>query len=109
MTIDLTQVILAVITLISGLLTSFLIPYLKQRLSAVQQDRLAALIRVGVFAAQQLYQSGEGTKKKAYVIQLLEQQGYAINSAEIDAQIEAELMNLKLAAGWTEHSPDSAD
>ena len=109
MTIDLTQVILAVITLISGLLTSFLIPYLKQRLSAVQQDRLAALIRVGVFAAQQLYEVGEGTKKKAYVIQLLEQQGYAINSAEIDARIEAELMNLKLAAGWTEHSADSAD
>ena len=106
MTIDLTQIILALITLISGILTSFLIPYLKQRMTAAGQERLSALIRVGVFAAQQLFQSDEGIRKKAYVIQLLEQQGYSIDSDEIDARIEAELMSLKLASGWTEHIAD---
>ena len=96
MRIDLTQVILALITLISGIVTTFLVPYLKTRMTAAQQERLAALIRVGVYAAEQLYRSGEGTRKKAYVIQLLEQQGYAIDSAEIDARIEAELTGIKL-------------
>ena len=104
MNIDLTQVILALVTLISGLLTTFLIPYLKQRLSAAQQERLAALIRVGVFAAQQLFSTDEGTRKKAYVIQLLQDEGYEINSEEIDARIEAELMALKIAAGWASTS-----
>ena len=96
MRIDLTQVILALITLISGIVTTFLVPYLKTRMTAAQQERLAALIRVGVYAAEQLYRSGEGTRKKVYVIQLLEQQGYAIDSAEIDARIEAELTGIKL-------------
>ena len=96
MRIDLTQVILALITLISGVITTFLVPYLKTRMTAAQQERLAGLIRVGVYAAEQLYRSGEGTRKKAYVIQLLEQQGNTIDSAEIDARIEAELTGIKL-------------
>ncbi len=77
MKIDLTEVILALITLISGIVSSFLVPYLKQRMTETQRERLGTLIRVGVYAAEQLYRSGEGTKKKAYVIQLLEQQGVA--------------------------------
>ena len=62
-----------------------------------QQERLGTLIRVGVYAAEQLYRSGEGTRKKAYVIQLLESQGYDIDSDVIDARIEAELTGLKNA------------
>ena len=73
---DVTQVVLALMTLISGVVTTFLVPWLKQRLNAGQRERLAALIRVGVFAAQQLFLSDEGVRKKAYVIQLLEEQGY---------------------------------
>ncbi len=92
------------LTLISGIVTTFLVPWLKQRLDAGQRERLAALVRVGVFAAQQLFRSDEGVRKKAYVIQLLEEQGYRIDSEEIDAQIEAELMALKIAGGWREHS-----
>ena len=95
MRIDLTQVILALITLISGVVSSFLVPYLKQRMTVTQQERLGTLIRVGVYAAEQLYRSGEGTRKKAYVIQLLESQGYDIDSDVIDARIEAELTGLK--------------
>ena len=95
MRIDLTQVILALITLISGVVSSFLVPYLKQRMTVTQQERLVTLIRVGVYAAEQLYRSGEGTRKKAYVIQLLESQGYDIDSEVIDARIEAELTGLK--------------
>ena len=97
MRIDLTQVILALITLSSGVVSSFLVPYLKQRMTVTQQERLGTLIRVGVYAAEQLYRSGEGTRKKAYVIQLLESQGYDIDSDVIDARIEAELTGLKNA------------
>ena len=104
MKMDVTQVVLALMTLISGVVTTFLVPWLKQRLNAGQRERLAALIRVGVFAAQQLFRSDEGVRKKAYVIQLLEEQGYKIDSEMIDAQIEAELMELKIASGWNGHT-----
>ena len=103
MKMDATQVVLALMTLISGVVTTFLVPWLKQRLNAGQRERLAALIRVGVFAAQQLFRSDEGVRKKTYVIQLLEEQGYRIDSEMIDAQIEAELMELKIASGWNGH------
>ena len=103
MRIDLTQVILALITLISGVVSSFLVPYLKQRMTVTQQERLGTLIRVGVYAAEQLYRSGEGTRKKAYVIQLLESQGYDIDSEVIDARIEAELTGLKNACRGGSH------
>ncbi len=103
MKIDVTQVVLALLTLISGIVTTFLVPWLKQKLDAGQRERLAALIRVGVFAAQQLFRTDEGVRKKAYVIQLLQDQGYEINSEEIDARIEAELMALKISAGWKNH------
>ena len=106
MKMDVTQVVLALMTLISGVVTTFLVPWLKQRLNAGQRERLAALIRVGVFAAQQLFRSDEGVRKKTYVIQLLEEQGYRIDSEMIDAQIEAELMELKIASGWNGHTED---
>ena len=106
MKMDVTQVVLALMTLISGVVSTFLVPWLKQRLNAGQRERLAALIRVGVFAAQQLFRNDEGVRKKAYVIQLLEEQGYKIDSEMIDAQIEAALMELKIASGWTGHTEE---
>jgi len=47
-----------------------------------------------VAAAEQIYNSDEGQKKKAYVISLLEKQGYTANTSEIDAAIEAAVLKL---------------
>lgn len=96
MNIDLTQIALALIALISAVLTTFVIPLLKSKLDVEngkitenQSNMLRLAITTAVTAAEQLYKSDEGQKKKAYVLSLLEQQGYPINSSALDAAIEA--------------------
>ena len=102
MTIDLTQVILAVIALLGTVLTTFVVPLLKAKLdlersnlSENQANMLRLAITTAVTAAEQLYKSGEGQQKKAYVLNLLRQQGYDVDSAAIDAAIEAVVLELK--------------
>ena len=97
MTIDLTQIILAVITLLGGIVMRYLIPLLKEKVDAGKRETLASLIDVGVYAAEQLLGSGKGQEKKAYVQQLLQEHGYDVDMAEVDAAIEAAVQGLKIA------------
>ena len=55
---------------------------------------LRLAITTAVTAAEQLYNSDEGQKKKAYVLGLLESQGYNVNTGAIDAAIEAVVFEL---------------
>ena len=101
MQIDITQIILAIITLIGAIVTRFLIPLLKAKLN-VENGKLTEnqvyllnlAITTAVTAAEQLYNSDEGQKKKAYVISLLKAQGYDVDGAAIDAAIEAAVLEL---------------
>ena len=102
MNIDLTQIILAVIALISAILTGFVIPWLKTKinvesgkLSETQAALLKLAINTAVRAAEQLYNSDEGQKKKAYVLDILKAQGYEVDQVALDAAIEAAVYNLK--------------
>lgn len=101
MQINLTQIILAVITLVGTILTSFVIPLLKAKLdvehsnlSQTQADLFRLAVTTAVTAAEQLYKSEEGQQKKAYVLNLLKQQGYEVDSPAIDAAIEAVVLEL---------------
>ena len=101
MIIDLTQIILAVITLIGAVLTGFVIPWLKNKLTDHQYDTLATLVRVGVFAAEQLFTSDMWKEKKQYVVDLLEENGYKVDVTAIDALIEATVRELRIEQGQT--------
>ena len=94
MNINLTEIILAVITLIGAILTTFVLPVLKNKLTAQQQEKLNMAIRIGVFAAEQLFAHGD--EKKKYVQNLLSDKGYDVNLIEIDAAIEAMVRELKM-------------
>ena len=101
MNIDLTQIILAVIALISAVLTGFVIPWLKSKISVengkvteTQAALLKLAINTAVRAAEQLYNSDEGQKKKAYVLDILKAQGYEVDQLAIDAAIEAAVLEL---------------
>lgn len=83
------------------MLTRFLIPLLKSKLSNEnakltenQRNMLMLAITTAVTAAEQLFRSDEGQKKKAYVLALLEQQGYKTDNSAIDAAIEAVVLEL---------------
>lgn len=99
MTIDLTQIILAVITLIGGLVARYVIPWIKGKLNDQQAETMNGIVRVAVFAAEQLFNSTEGKAKKAYVLNLLRDNGYDIDSATVDALIEATVKELRIEMG----------
>jgi len=101
-TFDLTQIALAIIALISAVLTGFVIPWLKSKinlnidnLNYNQQELLKLAISTAVRAAEQIYNSEEGQKKKSYVLGLLKSQGYNVDDAAIDAAVEAAVLALK--------------
>lgn len=92
--IDFTPIFEAIITIVSLLVTSFLIPYIKQRLSVEKYEDLKKWVNVGVKAAEQIYGSKTGQEKKEYVVSFLLSKGIVFNVDEVEAMIEAEVYKL---------------
>ena len=101
MNIDLTQIILAIITLIAGLITRYVVPWIKGKLDERQQDIFYGLVRVGVYAAEQLFTSEQWKEKKEYVVNLLVENGYTVDTTAVDALIEATVRELRIEQGQT--------
>lgn len=96
MNIDLTQIILAVITLVGTVLTGFIIPLIRSKIDENHQAAFDSAVKIAVYAAEQIYTASKsGPEKKAYVIQLLEDQGYVVDNAAVDAAIEAQVQALR--------------
>ena len=101
MTFDVTQIAVALIALLSAIVTGFLIPWLKSKiginndkLSDNQRAILKLAIETAVKAAEQLYYSEQGQEKKQYVLNILKEQGFDIDSDILDAAIEASVLEL---------------
>lgn len=101
MNIDLTQILLAIITLLGTIITGFLLPWLRRKIEAENtkiSETGAALIYMAidtaVKAAEQLYKSDEGEAKKKYVVDVLKEQGFDVDLASVDAAIEAAVLEL---------------
>ena len=92
--IDLTQVILALITLFGGIITSFVIPFIKKKLTGQQIQNLKLAARIAVYAAEQIFTPEQWEEKKKYVQDLLREQGYDVDTEKVDAAIEAEVLAL---------------
>ena len=98
--VDLTPIITAVLTLIFSLITAFLIPYIKTKVSAEQFATIKLWVQVAVQAAEMLYVgSGRGEEKKKYVIEFLNSKGFTLNAEEIENLIESAVLELKQAQG----------
>ena len=99
MSIDITQIVIAVIGLVSAVITSVIVPLVKAKTTANQQVIIASLSRTAVLAAQQLYGAEEGQKKKeyasAYVEQLMKKHGITLSSVEVSTAVEAALKEIK--------------
>ena len=87
MTIDLTQIILAVITLLFGLLMRYVIPNVKAKTTADQMELIRAAVKTAVYAVEQLYKSKPGQEKKQLVIDFLKEHGYIIDDKEVETGI----------------------
>ena len=95
MKIDITQIILGVITLLVGLAESFLIPWIKTKISNEKLAKIVDTIDIFVAAAEQIAARDgyDGAWKKQHVIELLEKNGYTVDET-IDEFIEAAVIKL---------------
>lgn len=91
---DITEIVSAVLTLIVALVSAFLIPMIKAKVSKEKLEKANQLITVAVGAAEQLYNSKEGQEKKDYVLAYLETQGINIDAETIEVLIENAVLRL---------------
>jgi len=89
--IDLTQICVALISLAGAILTGFLIPLVKSKLTASQQEKLRMWISVGVAAAEQLSKTGviQKSERKKYVVEILNKNGFTVDFDQLDASFDA--------------------
>lgn len=97
--IDLTPIVQSIIGVVTVLITYYLIPYLKTKLSKEKQDDFDKWVRIAVQAAEQLLKATDptGEKRKKYVLDFLKKKGYTIDMDNVEAAIEAAVYELNLA------------
>ena len=94
--IDLTPLFQALIALGATAITVYAIPYIKSKTSNDKLERMKAWAEIGVKAAEQIYDGpGNGTAKKAYVLDFLTKHGYTVDFGELEALIESTVNNMK--------------
>lgn len=113
--IDLTPVFQAIIALLAAFVTYKLIPWIKAKTTEKQQENLHAAARIAVFAAEQIFGSGQGTEKLDYARSALERAGYNVNTQLVSETIE-EIVNTMinqpmLTAGYNgqTHPPEKTE
>lgn len=94
MNVDYTELFQAIIALAATLITTFLVPYIKKKLSTEKTEELKKWVGVAVKAAEQLYGSKKGIEKKEYVVAFLAQKGIVFDVDEVNAMIESEVYKL---------------
>ncbi len=94
MNFDFTDIFEGIIMLLSALITTFLIPMLRQKLSDDKKEKLIFWVKTAVKAAEQIYGSKTGQQKKDYVVAFLLSKGIVIDIDEVTALIESEVYKL---------------
>lgn len=96
MIIDVTQVIVALIGLAGVILSSVLIPYFRQKITAEKWNNAIFWVKLAVQSAEQIYdQEGMGEKKKEYVQKFLAEHNIELDAEQIDVAIESAVLQLQ--------------
>jgi len=85
--INLTPIIQAIIALLAALITCKLIPWIQSKTTEQQQNGFRAVVRVLVYAAEQIYGAGKGREKLEYVCRELRERGFEVDLSEIEAAV----------------------
>ena len=100
MQIDLTQIVVGivgiVISIVGALITRYVIPWIRSRTTAAQQDMIYYWVQTFVLAAEQTFTGdGRGAEKLAYVLGELEKKNLKVDAETLRALIEAIVFELK--------------
>ena len=85
--IDLTPIVQGIIAVIALILTRYIVPWLKAKMTIAQREKLAGVVETFVFAAEQIYGSGWGKDKLHYVEARLMENGYTVDIDLIEATV----------------------
>lgn len=95
--IDLTSLLQALLTLAAAIITSVLVPYLKEKYGDERLKTVKTWARAAAAAAEELHKgSGLGKEKLEYVLDFLEQRGFGLDRDSLRKIVEAELYELGL-------------
>lgn len=93
---NITDMMTALIALAAAILTTFVVPAVRQKMGAQDFAQMLKWVKIGVQAAEMIYKgTGMGKLKKAYVKDFLLSHGYTLDEAELDAAIESAVLELK--------------
>lgn len=93
---DYTLLFEGVLTILFALVTMYVIPWIKTKVSAEELTEIIKWVKIAVQAAEMIYkESGMGEKKKAYVKTFLEDKGIKYDERQIDSMIESAVLELK--------------
>ena len=99
MNIDLTPVFQAVIALLAAVVTYKAIPWIKSNTNERQFTTLTSIANVAVYAAQQVYNSGQNKEKLSYAMdyatRMLKNMGFTVDTHTVRAAIEKAVYELK--------------
>ena len=97
--VNLTQIIIAVITLLFSVVTGYLIPLIKSKTSEKTYSMLCMGCEAAVYFVQQWYKQEDGEKKKEeaikYVENWLKERGIKVDMQLVADTIEAALKKIK--------------
>ena len=99
MTIDMTQVIVALIGLAGVVLSTVIIPLVRAKTTKQNWDNAMFWVKLAVQSAEQIYTgTGMAEKKKEFVEKFLAEHNIQLDSAQLDVAIEAAVKEIKDAA-----------
>ena len=85
-----TEIVLAVIGLLSAIVTGVLVPLIRSKTSAEKQSEIAKWVNIAVSAAEQIFtETKAGKEKKEWVLNFLREQGVNVDDGRIYEQINA--------------------
>ena len=89
------EAVLAVISLAAGIVSLYLVPWLRSKLTNEQLSKAKSWVQIAVFAAEKLYGAGNGDKKLAYAEEILRKHGIRLDTATLKAMIDAQIKEME--------------
>lgn len=96
-TIDFTPLAEAVIAVLALVISTYLIPWIKTRLSAEQLAYARAAVDVAVYAAEKAYGAGKGEEKLKYVEDVLAARGIALDTTALASLVDSAIKKMEQA------------
>lgn len=104
MTIDMTQVVIAVVGLMSVVLTAVIVPLIKSKLTADQWENLKNYAVAAVQAAEILFGAGHGKEKLDYAMKYIEKE-----CAAHGIKVDTDSVRVAVENAWKQLGFDKKD